>query len=260
MIRENCAPSKIKKKFTCYTVKDLKHMKKKYNRTHRNKINTSSTKEIWKSLMSRLECKKESCLASSLKLKVERFAPKSPLEWKKNPNAWLSSTDITNVLAQYEKAYPHFIYIGPSPSDYYFKTNGTCEWEELCKFDVRKLTSEKRVGIVFNLDEHDGPGTHWVAVYIDPSKKVMYYFDSGGSKITKNISHLYSQIKEQDPEYKLIQNAPVEHQFGNTECGIYVLFFLVIMLKTDNFKHFNSKHTFSDKSMEKLRKKFFNTP
>jgi len=259
IIPENCAPSKTKKKYSCYTSSDLTQLKKRYNKTHREKIRVSSPTEIWKELMNKMPCKKESCLASSLQYKVQRFAPKSPDEWKKNPTSWLSSNDITNVLIQYEKAYPHFIYLGPSPSDFYFLENGTCVWQELCSFDVRKLKKHNKVGIVFNLDEHNGPGTHWVAVFIDVSNKKMYYFDSTGVEIHENIAKFYEKVKGQDPDYKLIQNSPVEHQFGNTECGMYVLFFLIIMLQTNNFSYFKQKKTFTDKSMENLRKHFFNS-
>ena len=255
---ESCAPSKTKKKYSCYTPSDLKQLKQRYNRTYREKIRGSSPTEIWKELMTRMPCKEESCLAKTLQLKVDRFAPKSPMEWKKNPTSWLSSDDITKVLKQYERAYPHFIYLGPSPSDFYFRENGTCAWEELCRFDVTKLTKKNKVGIVFNLDEHDGPGTHWVAIFMDISKKKMYYFDSTGEEIHENIYKFYEKVKGQDPDYELIQNAPVEHQFGNTECGMYVLFFLIIMLQTNQFRYFKNKETFQDKNMEKLRKYFFN--
>ena len=46
------------------------------------------------------------------------FAPFHPDEWKQNPSAWLSNHDIFNVLAQYEKAYPEFHFIGPTPIDF----------------------------------------------------------------------------------------------------------------------------------------------
>lgn len=257
--QEVCAPSKTKKKYSCYTSGDLKQLKRKYNKTHREKIRVDSPTEIWKQLMEKMPCQKESCLASSLQLNVDRFAPKSPAEWKKNPNSWLSSDDITKVLIQYEKAFPHFLYIGPSPSDFYFRENGTCAWEELCRFDVTKLTKTNKVGIVFNLDVHDGPGTHWVAVFIDVASKKMYYFDSTGEEIHENIYKFYEKVKGQDPGYALIQNSPLEHQFGNTECGMYVLFFLIVMLQTNQFSYFKRKKTFSDKSMEKLRTQFFNS-
>ena len=87
----------------------------------------------------------------------------------------------------------------------------------------------------------------------------MYYFDSTGEDIHENIQHLVDQIQNQDPSFELIKNYPVEHQFENTECGIYTLFFIITMLQTGNYSFFNGKKTFPDKKMLKLRKKIFNS-
>ena len=71
-------------------------------------------------------CNKESCwlkhqcLKENVPLEVKEytFAPKQPEEWKKNPNEWLTSVDILEVMKQYEKTYQCFDFIGPSPIDY----------------------------------------------------------------------------------------------------------------------------------------------
>jgi len=254
---EVCAPSKTRKTFSCYSDNDLHTLKRKYNKTNRKKIKTSTPTQIWKELMKHMNCKKESCIATKLNIKSYNFAPKSPDEWKKKPTAWLSSIEITDVLKQYEKAYPDFKYIGPSPADFYFRENGTCVWEELCKFNVKAMKKYKRVGIVFNLDTHEGGGTHWIAVFMDLIAKKMYYFDSTGEKIGEHIQKFYDKVNAQEP-YVLIQNHPVEHQFGNTECGMYTLFFIIIMIHTNDFSLFTNKKIFSDKSMVSLRKKLFN--
>ena len=77
------------------------------------KITSNSPKEIHRFITEKLSgvCNKESCW---LKQKGEfgpihsdiadSFAPESPPEWKKNPNEWLSSIDIMNVMKQYENA------------------------------------------------------------------------------------------------------------------------------------------------------------
>ena len=258
---EVCAPSKTKRAFSCYSKKDLHRLKHRYNRTYREKIRHTRTQSIWEELMEKLQCQKESCIAARLNMKTHSFAPKHPDEWNKNPTAWLSSDDITNVLNQYERAYPEFKYIGPSPADFYFRENGTCVWEELCRFNVNEMARKKtKVGIIFNLDTHEGGGTHWVAVFMDLVKRKMYYFDSTGVSMQEepHIYKFFEKVKKQDPRYTLIQNHPVEHQFGNTECGIYVLFFTVLMIQTGNFSLFKNKEVFSDKAMIELRKKLFN--
>ena len=39
----------------------------------------------------------------------------------------------------------------------------------LCKFDLKEHLSkgEDKIGVVFNTDDHDEPGEHWVSMYID---------------------------------------------------------------------------------------------
>jgi hypothetical protein len=255
---EVCSPSKHQK-FSCYTKKNLYNLKQAYNKTRSNKIIAGKTSHIWKDLQKNLsQCKKESCWAKELKLNYEnRFAPKSPVSWKKNPIEWLSSDEITSVLKQYEKVYPDFRYIGPSPSDYFIKEAGICVWQDLCEFNVN-TSKHNRIGVVFNLDEHNGPGTHWVSMFINIKKRKIYYFDSTGDVIHENIMHFVNQIKKQDSRFALIQNHPVEHQFGNTECGMYTLFFIITMLRTNNYSYFNTSHVFPDKEMKRLRKKYFN--
>lgn len=258
MIPEVCAPSKTVKKYSCYNDDDLQKLKQKYNKTYRKKIRAKSPYLIWKGLH-RLKCPTESCFSTKLNMHTTRFAPKSPREWIKKPTAWLSSDDITKVLRQYEVAYPEFKYIGPSPSDFYFRENGTCVWEELCKFNVHEISkTKKKVGIVFNLDIHSGGGTHWIGIFMDLTSKKMYYFDSTGSSIHSepHIHKFYEKVKEQDPSYLLIENK-VEHQKGNTECGMYTLFFIIVMLQSGKFSYFQ-KNVFPDKSMVTLRKKLFN--
>jgi hypothetical protein len=257
---EICSPLYKNNKFSCYTKEQLRTFKKKYNHTHTKKIKGTKPSKIWKELNKNIsDCKKESCWASKLNVKVDNFAPYSPKSWRTNEDEWLSSLDITAVLKQYEKAYPEFKYIGPSPSDYFFKEYGQCVWPELCAFNVN-TTKHKYVGIVFNLDTHDGPGTHWVSLFIDIPKRKIYYFDSTGEIIHENIEKLVKQIQAQNSKFELIQNHPIEHQYGNTECGMYTLFFIITMLETHKYNYFKNKSIrFPDKKIQQLRKKYFNS-
>jgi hypothetical protein len=54
------------------------------------------------------------------------------------------------------------------------------------------------------------------------------------------------------------ENHPVEHQYGNTECGIYSIFFIVEMLKDKITGNYLKTHILKDKYIEKFRKIFFN--
>jgi hypothetical protein len=54
------------------------------------------------------------------------------------------------------------------------------------------------------------------------------------------------------------QNYPVEHQYGNTECGIYSLYFIVHMLDDKITGHYLKTHILKDEYMQKFRKVYFN--
>jgi len=196
-----------------------------------------------------------------------------PAKWKKNINEWLSSTDIINVLRQYEATYPAFKFLGPSPTDYYFMETPTqCVWRDLCQFNLKQQLAQGKTkfGIVFNIDPHDLPGSHWVALFVDATKRQIRFFDSTGDEIHKDILKFALEVQRQSralgKEYafdlKEDQTHPLEHQYGDTECGMYVLFFIITMLRNQRDVYhevFKNKHRkIPDKAMEKLRHTYFN--
>ena len=88
----------------------------------------------------------------------------------------------------------------------------------------------------------------------------MYYFDSVGSKPPKEIYDLVDKLQKQHHSIKgntidFIYN-DIQHQRGNTECGIYCLHFLETMLKGKNFEDY-IKTKNNDKYIEKFRNYYF---
>ena len=275
----NCSPKDKKeiKDFTCYTENSLFKLRDKWNLRHPyEKITTNDPKEIHKILSSFLSelCNKESCwlkqkdefgdLDENFK---ESFAPESPAEWKKNPNEWLSSLDIIKVMKQYEKAYKCFDFIGPSPIDFdKKKIYGECVWEELCNFDLEYQIKKgkTKIGIIFNTDPHDKPGEHWISMFVNIKKGKIYFFDSVGRtaphQVKKFVENIENQGKLLNPKinFEYDENHPVEHQYGNTECGVYSIFFIVHMLEDKFTEEYLKTHLLKDKYMEKFRKVYFN--
>lgn len=237
--------------YSCYTKDILIKLKNKWNDRHDDvKIKTTNPKKIWNFLDKNLKnvCEEEKCwlkqdfVDTETKNNIEKlcFTPKIPDEWKADPNAWLSSVDIINVMKQYEKKYKCFRFIGPSPIDFDTKytNSNNCVWDELCNFSLKKYLKKKikKIGIIFNLDKHTGPGTHWVSFFINIPKKILFYFNSTGQKVPLEIKNLRDKIIKQGEEnnikFDFCQNTK-EHQKSNTECGMYSLFFTVSMI-TDN--------------------------
>jgi hypothetical protein len=275
----NCSPKDKKdiKDFTCYTDASLFKLRDKWNVRHPyEKIITNDPKEIHKLLSNYLSdlCNKESCwLKQNHEFgKIDEnfkdsFAPESPHEWKKNPNEWLSSIDIIKVMKQYEKAYKCFDFIGPSPIDFdKKKLYGECVWEELCNFNLKQQIKQgkTKIGIIFNTDPHNLPGEHWISMFINIKKGHIFFFDSVGRTAPNEIKEFVERIKLQGKQlvprinFKYDENHPVEHQYGNTECGIYSIFFIVHMLEDKLTEHYLKTHILKDKYMEKFRKIYFN--
>ena len=275
----NCSPKPKGEinEFTCYTNKSLYKLRDLWNARHPDfKITTNSPKEIHRRISEHLSgvCNKESCW---LKQKAEfgpiesdmadSFAPESPPEWKKNPNEWLSSIDIMNVMKQYEKAYKCFDFIGPTPIDFDTrKLYGECVWDELCNFSVEEQikNGKTKIGIIFNTDPHYKPGQHWISMFINIKKKKIFFFDSTGDKAPPEIMKLVDRIKEQGLnldkkiKFKFDSNEGIEHQYGNTECGIYSLYFIVHMLEDKMTEHYLKNHILKDEYMNKFRRIYFN--
>ena len=275
----NCSPKPKGEinDFTCYTNKSLYKLTDLWNARHPDvKIVTNSPKEIHRFMTEKLSgvCNKESCW---LKQKSEfgtlqsdiadSFAPESPAEWKKNPNEWLSSIDIMNVMKQYEKAYKDFDFIGPTPIDFDTrKLYGECVWDELCNFSLEDQIKhgKTKIGIIFNTDPHNKPGQHWISMFINIKKKKIFFFDSTGDKPVPQIMALVERIKEQGLNlkkkinFKFDSNEGIEHQYGNTECGVYSLFFIVHMLEGKMTEHYLKTHILKDDYMNKFRHIYFN--
>jgi hypothetical protein len=274
-----CSPKQLNElnNFTCYTDKSLYKLRDLWNKKHpSDKINTNDTKEIHRQLTEYLSdvCNKESCWLKqtkefgNVKLDlVDSFAPESPKEWKNNPSEWLSSVDIIRVMKQHEKAYKCFDFIGPSPIDFDTKKlYGECVWDELCNFNLEDEIKhgKTKIGMIFNTDPHDKPGQHWISMFINIKKKQIFFFDSTGDKASREIMQLVNRIKEQGKalhpkiNFKFDSNEGVEHQYGNTECGIYSLYFIVHMLRDKTSNEYLKTHKLKDEYMHQFRKIYFN--
>ena len=226
------------------------------NSTRKN----SATKRIalWKNLRNAMkqyyDCDNEFCVVKKIpgldkkerqKLTRKYFRPEKPEEWKEKENTWLDSFNIEDVMNQYEETYPDFEFIGPVPIDFdapatsgnpFMGEWGKCIVDELCKLDINdaKKKGTERIGIIFNLDKHDEPGSHWVCAFVDYPKKSAYYFDSYGLPPPAEIGHFLERCKEQGCETVLYND--IRHQRKDSECGMYCLYTIICLLKGRSFQ------------------------
>tara|TARA_Y100001980_G_C14540458_1_gene318172 strand:- start:1054 stop:1908 length:855 start_codon:yes stop_codon:yes gene_type:complete len=271
-IKLNCSP-KSEFKYTCLNSKTLFKLRDEWNKKNKNKIITNNPKKIWLFLKNNLkDCNNEKCWLDNLiknknktqKIKDNLFRPISPESWINNPVEWLSSNDIIKVMEQYEKKFNDFKFLGPSPIDFnYKKMFNECVWEDLCKFNLKKYNDlgYKKIGIIFNTDPHYKSGAHWVCLFINISLNYIYFFDSTGDKPQKEIVKLIKKIQKQATNLKinlkLIINQK-EHQKGDTECGMYVLVIIILLLKNKKEPKDFHKIRIPDKKMIEIRNILFN--
>jgi len=286
----NCSPT-VKGKTpvaeSCFTDEILFTLKEYYNKHHKeNGIVATDPKGIWIELKNKLStCSKEDCWLSEIddplvRTKIDQFifAPDRPSDWK--TNAWLSNLDIVAVLRQYEKSNKNFKILGPTPINFDSRLpelNGSCVWEDLCNFSLSEYLAKgiTKLGVVFNLDKYGKKGSHWVSMFMDLEDKFIFYLDSAGDRIKKPIHKFVKRVIKQAKELpepmkmEFYQNCPTEHQMGESECGMYALYFIITMLTgeteklkfinaDDKIKFFKNKRI-PDQYVNKYRKIYFNS-
>ena len=286
---EKCAPSKKFKDGSCFSLKSLKLIAENYNKSNKDKISISDDKSVLvNSLEKKLndKCSEQTCwlrldfvkAMEDPEILENTFRPEGPSKRYE----WLSTTDINDVVAQYQSKHKDFLFLGAVPADF----------EELpilgiSNIDFAELEKEgkHKIGMVINLDEHDKGGSHWVGLFTDLEKGEIYYFDSFGKKpykktrkfINKIVKYIYkkkynSPLKinyiiekfkggNDDKVVKNISNLDIryntkQHQFNNSECGVYSINFVVRLVGGETFDDIANNIT-KDPKMNECRETYF---
>jgi len=262
----NCAPSNKSKDHTCYSKDQLIKMASSLNQKKNAGISLKKSKNaLWESIRKTLfpVCTTEWCwlehVDSDKKMKEETFRPAMPVEWVKNKYEWLSTTDIQEVMIQYEKEYTNFRFFGPVPVD--CPKDIYCELTDL---DIKGLKSKKvdYIGVVFNLDRHDQSGSHWVALYINIPKSLITYYDSTSSEPPEDIKYFINMVGiklNQLNGNHVYEYNKKRHQYGGSECGMYSMNFLIESLKGKTLKDIESK-AITDREVNLLRNYLYRPP
>jgi hypothetical protein len=263
-----CHPRLRVKNGLCLSPDTLQELALSYNAP-----NNLSDQQLHSWLTRKTRCKTERCWVEKSALTSERkkillkeyFRPQMPDEWINDPDQWLDSNNISDVMKQYEETYPHFKFYGanpidfaaPDPYDSQAAKENKCLNEDICKLNLKDLLKRGKthLGFVYNLDPSNKGGSHWIASFTDIPGHKTYYFDSYGMKPPPQIARFMRSLTLQDPKMKLGYNAR-KFQYGDSECGMYSLYFLIRMLEGDDFRAF-CRRAPRDQEMLKLRKWLF---
>jgi hypothetical protein len=251
-----CNPSTLNTtKTTCLPYDMLTRLRAAWNKTHPKHAIPGTIRrkeELWQALREKMrdtyKCASEYCAVQRLgdsDLKADTrdfFRPSAPAEWssksREKEEKWHDTASIADVMEQYEKAIPSFEFIGPVPIDFDSKMPGSwgrCVVDELCSIDLAAIrrNGDTSVGIVFNLDPHDKPGSHWVCAYIDLLGGNAYYYDSYGYPPCPEIRRLLRRCRDQGCR-NIFWN-DIRHQRKSTECGTYCMYVIISLLKGASF-------------------------
>jgi len=263
-----CSPSKKPnhKLNTCYDSTDIIQLVNAFNKyilhspicknntcINPTPINTNQNiNNLYKELTRRLKhlCRQDFCwldlkFIKEIKDKNLRdsilyftFKPKQ-LATKKT---WFNTININEIMEQYQDLYQDiFKFLGAQPSDF----------TKIIKLNWKEIKNYSYIGIIFNTDPHNLPGTHWIAIFIDNNKKYLDYFDSLGQLPNKNIASFLKHFKN----YTFTFNKKI-HQKGGSNCGAYSCYFIIQRLKGKSFDDINKK-LISDKKMTGYRNHLF---
>lgn len=274
---KTCAPGIKFMSGSCIDLPILVEMANAYNTVNDDKIKlhsrleTLNPKKYKKYLLRQIKkrydnvCKTQLCWTKqdfidqmNDKMKDEllkyTFRPNGP----KGKFEWLNTTHLNEVMQQYEKIHSDFKFLGAVPMDF----------DNLPPLGIKNLNFKelydkgiKKLGIIFNLDEHWQNGSHWVAAFANLEKGETYYSDSYGIAPEPPIRALLRRIgkfceTELGKKASAIHNK-TRHQYGDSECGMYSLNFVISLLEGTKFEELSNDKIPDDK-VNKLRPIFFN--
>ena len=295
---KKCAPSKKYTEDSCFTIESLTKMAEAYNKQikdgkikEKEIVINNDKKSLVKQLTERLKgvCDNQICWLkqdfikqmNDKEINDETFRPLGP----QGKFTWLNTTNIDEIMGQYEEQYPEFVFLGAVPIDF-----DKLEYLGIRDLDFDDLITKNKktkIGIVFKFDEHWQSGSHWVAMFVDLLKNQVYYFDSYGTRPKKRIRNLVNRIAKWcyhrnvlnkkdklensitehsfmmpsksnyiEKELKHIKYNKTRHQFKNSECGVYSVNFILRLLKGEDFEDI-CKNITSDDEVNKCRKVYF---
>ena len=293
---DHCSPGDSDVSGSCLDHKNIKDIARAVG------VENGSTAEethgkIAKKMEEEMNCTSEKCWIdkASSKLKKDEieeaqdnFRPKMRPKMQEDPNEWLTTDDIENVVDQYADAYDDVYFYGAVPIDF-----RKCSVSDLCSFSLRKhmKRKENKICIVFNTDESDEDGEHWITMFIEikpnsgqsvPLRRIrtrrkkckskrkqnpkcrgqveIYYFDSFGRKPPSEIKDLVNKVKKQARTCNLRSHYRynhISHQKGDSQCGMYAIHFLVKLLTGQMTFDEYLKSSPTDEDMIELRDKAF---
>lgn len=194
----------------------------------------------------------------------------------------LSNVNIDNTLKQWSIVFQDFFPYNFNMINYasYSFNNGyvenrpdtlaTIQFEDL--FNGTHDGKQYRcAACVINSDTYQGPGKHWMALFVDargPRYTVEFFNSSGKSPapewvnwMQKTKTQLENIIRKLgvNAEAEMIKTSTLKHQRSKSECGLYSLFYIWARLNKIPIEYFMNTRV-PDEQMFEFRQHLFDDP
>ncbi len=260
---------------------------------------TSSPVETMKAAKEKTGCKTERCVLEKMVDVIGHNVVEHEIRTNlkvKGPTGskLLSNINIDATLVQWAHAMPDFFAYNFNMRNYaqYSYHNGqtrhspdtlaTIEMADLVadvsKADTGIRSTDKkyytRAACVINSDVYQGPGKHWMALFVDvPNNQLknssntkpasVEFFNSSGNAPAPEwvnwMEKTRGQLENLGYTVKIVRASNIRHQKSKSECGLYSLFYIWSRLNGVPYSYF-STHTIPDKLMFEFRQHLFNDP
>ncbi len=286
---EPCHPSRTVTSCTCFSHDQLTKIAQHLKKSGYPIDSQGSQKQLWKRIHSIMKdkCRSDWCWPSHPLIKNiadremtrKTFRPRAPDDWVLHDDApendkgrfvWLSNFDIDAVLAQYEETdeFKDFKLFKSVPIDF------EAIKDPLSRVNIFQLQKDgiNRFGVVFNLDKHNMPGSHWVSIYVSILDQTICFFDSYAKIPEPEIQDFMAKICIQAllgfdgksiDRSRAFEMTPLfnvtRHQYLGSECGSYSLYMIIRMLNGGSAQDFFEicKNKIDDMTMNSFRKRLF---
>ncbi len=185
--------------------------------------------------------------------------------------ALLSNYNIDQTLRRWMREFPTF-YACPFAMMDFDLTHEDFDRVDLAAVRDGRATAEldggrrgphDRFACVLNTDVSSGPGKHWVAVYADlraGAGASIEYFNSAGNPppapVVGWMERQRALLRAAGVEAAAVPVTSVAHQRGQTECGLYTLYYIRRRLEGTPFEFF-MRNLVPDEAMTAFRSRCF---
>ena len=106
--------------------------------------------------------------------------------------------------------------------------------------EISKIPISNKMGVILNLDKHNQPGSHWVALYIDTDgDQSVEYYDSFAEEppesLMKDLKDLIAKINP-EVSLKFKVNKIKQQSEKSDSCGVLAMQFLIDRFNGKPFK------------------------